>query len=167
MLCAGQTATLSVIGGPFNSYAWSTGENTPTIETSGPGLYTVYVENAVGCIGVDDLEILSGTLPPILNAPDPICSGQSTIIEVLNASLFESFLWSTGETTSSIIVNTPGTYSVTATAPGGCSASEIVVVENSGATIDLTGITLPVTSCTNPNGSVDLTVTPSGSYTFN
>lgn len=38
------------------------------------------------------------------------------------------YLWSTGETTQKISVNTPGTYTVTATANTGCVSTESVVV---------------------------------------
>lgn len=43
-------------------------------------------------------------------------------------SPFVSILWSTGETTPDIIVNTPGTYSVVATTADGCTASDTIMV---------------------------------------
>lgn len=43
-------------------------------------------------------------------------------------SPFVSVLWSTGETTSDIVVNTPGTYSVVATTADGCTANDTITV---------------------------------------
>lgn len=166
-LCPGQTATLSVAGGPFSSYTWSTGSNQPTIQVSDPGLYTVIVENSVGCLGMDDLEILPGDIPPpILSGPSTLCPGQTGTIIVTNSSSYSSFLWNTGATTPAISVNSPGTYTVTVTNAGGCTAEESFTIAPGSANITLTGAATPVTSCIAPNGSINLTVTPPGSYTF-
>jgi hypothetical protein len=43
-------------------------------------------------------------------------------------SAFVSVLWSTGETTSDITVNTPGTYTVVATTADGCTANDSITV---------------------------------------
>ncbi len=167
-LCPGQTATLSVNGGPYSYYFWYyTFGSDPTVEITGPGTYYVVVQNAELCDGMDSIVILPGSLEPILNSPTPICAGQSTEVEVINASAFDNFLWSNGDTGPSIIVSSPGIYSVTVTASGGCSAtgSAEVLAINSNITID--GITTSVGSCMIPDGSVDLTITPSGNYSFN
>jgi len=165
MLCEGQTAVLSVAGGPFSGYNWSTGDNTPTTEIIGPGFITVWVENEVGCVGTDDIEILPFSVEAMLNDPEPICPGQTTILEVLNAGDFDMFEWNTGETTPSITVTTPGFYSVTASA-GDCTSIVTVEVPASGVMFDLTAIQTAVTSCTSPNGAIDLTVSPPGGYSY-
>ena len=60
-----------------------------------------------------------------------LCAGEST---QLTAPIADSYLWSTGETTQSIIVNAPGAYSVAAQV--GCHPAI--------AQIEVTGINLPV-----------------------
>ncbi len=52
-------------------------------------------------------------------ADKTICSGGST---TLTATGGDAYMWNTGATSQSIIVNTAGTYSVTATSAAGCSA---------------------------------------------
>ncbi len=47
-----------------------------------------------------------------------LCSGQSTVLS-LDSCTGYSFLWSTGETTASILVSSPGVYSATITHPDG------------------------------------------------
>ena len=48
-ICEGQTVVLSV--GTFDSYEWSTSENTPTITVSAGGAYSVTVSDGQGCTG--------------------------------------------------------------------------------------------------------------------
>ncbi|MBK7409493.1 MAG: hypothetical protein IPJ40_16515 [Saprospirales bacterium] len=60
-----------------------------------------------------------------------------------------------------------GTFSVTVTATSsGCTATTTVTVTNNNPAINIAGNTNPVTSCTTPNGSIDITITPSNTYTF-
>jgi len=57
-----------------------------------------------------------------------LCEGDPTQLSA--PAGFAAYLWSTGATTQSIIVTEPGTYSVTVTDAGGCTAaSEQVVVK--------------------------------------
>ncbi|MGB3078987.1 MAG: hypothetical protein WBB31_07940, partial [Saprospiraceae bacterium] len=168
ILCPGQTATLSVSGGPYSYYFWELGGNLPTMQISGPGSYNVYVENAEGCSGRDTIDIISGNiLPPILDAPFSLCSGATGNVEVLNAADYTLFNWNTGETTPIITINGPGIYIVTVTESGGCTAIGSIIVETGSSNFSITGITTPVTSCASPDGSINITVTPSGTYTFN
>ncbi len=52
-----------------------------------------------------------------------ICNGSSTILSLLNNNNIVSYLWSTGETTSTISVNQAGSYSVTVTLNDGSTIS--------------------------------------------
>lgn len=166
VLCPGQNATLTAQGDPDDIYLWNTGDETSSIMISTPNTYSVSVTNSFGCTGVDTIEVLPGSSNPLISAPSILCNGQSGTIVITNASSYTDFDWSTGETTSSITINTAGTYSVTVTASGGCTATGSVTVNAGSSNINLTGTTAPVTSCTNPNGSINLSVTPSGSYSF-
>ena len=71
---------------------------------------------------------------PIVNisGDTEFCLGEST---VLTASLGISYLWSTNETTQSIIVNLAGTYSVVVTDINGCEGSAEVSVSYLPVTI--------------------------------
>ena len=142
-LCPGQNGSLVANGGPFTTYVWTPtyASETETLPITDPGIYTVYVTNAVGCDGEDSFEVLGGGMSPELNAPDPICPGQSTTLEVTNAAEFQTFLWSNGESSPSITVTTPDTYSVTVTATGGCTATGSVTVTSTNSNINISGTT--------------------------
>lgn len=55
----------------------------------------------------------------------------------VNLSSDYTFLWSTGQNTNSIIINTEGKYSVTVTSKNGCSASDEVEVKEGSEDIKL------------------------------
>jgi hypothetical protein len=93
-----------------------------------------------------------------------ICSGASA---TLTASGGSTYVWNTGAITAAITVS-PGsttTYSVTVTGTGGCTATAAQTITVS-ATPLLYATTVEPTTCASADGSINLTVTPSGSYTF-
>ena len=70
----------------------------------------------------------SGVLPTVTsNESNNLCSGQSI---TLNATAGTEFLWSTGETTQSILISTPGSYSCTVTNLCGSNTSLPYVVNS-------------------------------------
>lgn len=170
-ICTGQSATLTAVGGPFTSYGWfPSGETTPTIEVSEPGTYIVFVtEDGVFCPGSDTIVIEAGAgniPPPQFSGPAELCTGANGTITIINENDYIDFLWNIGETTSVIDITGPGTYTVTVTDAGGCTTSGSFTVDPGESNLDLTSSIVPETSCTNPNGMIDLTVSPTGIYSY-
>ena len=84
----------------FASYLWSTGETTRTINIHDAGNYSATVTDSNGCEGNDQITITETTPPqPDIAGVTEICHGASTTLE---AGSFDSYLWSTGETTQTI-----------------------------------------------------------------
>jgi len=131
-ICTGESVTLIAEGN--GDFLWSTGETTPSITVS-PNTPTLYwVTSTIGdCSLSDDVYVLVENAPSVsLGEDKTICSGDNI---TLVAEGIGDFLWSTGETTSSILVkpNETTTYSVTASSS--CSASdtdELTVFVNNG-----------------------------------
>jgi Ig-like domain CHU_C associated/Secretion system C-terminal sorting domain len=101
------------------------------LATSQPGTYIVTNTIAAtgSCLGVAATATLT-----IEAAPNPmiaasgavdICEGQTV---TLTASGGDQYVWSTGETATSIDVTTAGTYSVMAMTTAGCSATSAEVI---------------------------------------
>ncbi len=115
---------------PFHvpTYLWSTGETTPSINVYEPGTYTVEMQLPCSTL-VDTVDVLLGgvhfTLGPNISACDdsPVTLDAGTLAGTL--------LWSTGDTTSTIIVEQAGIYSVTRTDSLGCATTAAVVVTTS------------------------------------
>jgi gliding motility-associated-like protein len=82
--------------------------------TTGSRALFVRIDSQNGCHQVVELNLKLYSKPKILiDDIMPICEGSSITINA--GSGFDTYLWSTGETTSSIIVTNSGNYSVTVT----------------------------------------------------
>lgn len=115
----------------YISYVWNTGETSPDIEVNAPGTYSVTVHSACD----DYTDAITISEDPNLHAqidlgPDVyLCPPAGLDLQVLNAGIaLPNYHWNTGETTASIIVNTPGTYYVYATLPCSTPADTIEVL---------------------------------------
>lgn len=124
-MCANGFNQLTAQAG-FVSYEWeavNTNNNLPPLSIVfpfQPDTYILTVTDAAGCQGIDSIVIAE--YPAVKLAPgvtDPFCSGD-TIATELSLVGFSDYEWSTGDTTSSIFVETGGTYEVTVTNEFGC-----------------------------------------------
>lgn len=164
-ICTGETITLTASGGPFNGISWAPGgETTESIDVTAPGSYDVTVISNNSCVDHDTVIVVTSGAIPQINGPLNLCNGQSGMLQVLNASEFVDFQWTTGDNTPTTSVNAPGTYVVTVTDVNGCTTEGYGEVFSS--ILDITGVAIPVTSCVPPNGRIDLTVLTPGSFTF-
>jgi hypothetical protein len=134
-ICAGQSATLTASGA--NAYAWSTGETGNSISVS-PSATTTFTltGTTAGCVSDPVSAIVTVNALPIidLGADIVLQQGQQAVLNANSTDLI--YLWSSGESTPSIVVNVAGTYSVTVTNAAGCSATDSVLVEIISATND-------------------------------
>ncbi|SHN44200.1 gliding motility-associated C-terminal domain-containing protein, partial [Chitinophaga sp. CF418] len=154
-ICQGSSVTLDA-GAANAAYGirWSTGASTQTIDVTTAGTYWATVTNGI-CATTDSVKV-TVNIPPVVNIPDTaICEGQSV---KLNAYVQgATYVWSTGETTASIMVNMSGTYSVDVTLKGCTTHEEATVTVGTPPAITLTDDT---EIC--PNETLMLTVEPDG-----
>jgi hypothetical protein len=152
-LCDGQSTELCTPLVPGNTYEWSTGETSNCITVDQPGLYSVTVTSADGCISICSETVTVNPLPLCtITGPDLECGEDS--VKICASPGASSYLWNTGATTTCITVTLPGTYSVTVTDVDGCSSvcSHLVIANTepppiitcpSGLTIECDESTLP------------------------
>jgi hypothetical protein len=111
--------TLILDAGIADTYTWSTGDTTQTINITMPGIYTVQACNtniAVCCVSDTFVVILDDFS---FNIPDTIvCSELSTIIT--SPLVSSSYLWSTGSTNSTTAITQSGSYWLTLISSNGC-----------------------------------------------
>ncbi len=164
--CQGGSVTLTATQG--NSYLWSDGETTQSILVTSTGNYSVDVTLNGGCVAGSSVTAVTVSPYPsstiTASGPTTICSGGSVTLSA-NAGAGGNYIWSTNAITSSINVNTSGTYYVTVTNAAGCSATSTgtVVTVSSAATASVTA-SGPTTFC--PGGSVTLTAQSGTSYVW-
>ena len=127
-ICNGNCVTLMASGN--GNYLWNTGDTTQNIFVcpEDTTTYWVTVTNEFSCPDTDSVSVNVNPLPiPEAGNDTTICNGDST---VLTASGGISYLWSTGDTLQSIMVNPDDTtqYFVTVTNENNCFAEDSVTV---------------------------------------
>ena len=160
-ICQGETTQLQVISdAPF---LWSTTDTTQTIfvNPSTTTQYSVTATNSFGCQTIDTVGVIVHANPnAIIIGNDQFCS--NTMAE-LRVDGNDSYIWNTGATTSTILTNTPGTYSVTATNQFGCSTMVSKIISSLVAPV--TNITGDSLKCTGQ--STIFTASGANSYIWN
>lgn len=110
---------------PFWAYSWSTGETTSGITVTQAGSYAVTVMDWMGCEGVALFNVVAqAELTPVLqsqNGSSTLCGGETT--ELYLTESFDAYLWSTGDTISSITIQQAGSYWVAVSDTHGCSGN--------------------------------------------
>jgi PKD repeat protein len=155
--CTGGSVTLT--SSSVSGNVWSTGETTQSIVVTASGNYDVYVDNGTCSSATSTATTVTvNALPatPTISAggPTTFCDGGSV---TLTSSSTTNNIWSTGETTQSIVVTASGNYDVyvdNGTCSSATSGVTIVTVNASPATPTITAGG-PTTFCT--GGSVTLT----------
>ncbi len=163
-ICVGNTATLSASGG--DNYAWSTGDNTATINVSPTETtsYTVTVSSADGlCTDTDEVTVTVNSANADAGDDQSICGTGSV---TLSASGGDNYAWSNGQQGASISVSPTSTteYTVTVTS-GNCSdTDQVTVVVQAAVNVDLGP---DQTVCIEDNPTLNGTTANAVSYLWN
>jgi hypothetical protein len=121
-ICDGSTTTLNA-GNSGSTYNWSTGATTQSITTGTNGWHSVTITTADNCEGEDSTYILVNALPTVdLGNDTAVCPNANFILDAGNVGA--TYLWSTGETTQTIIPTQSGTYTVIVTDANGCEGTD-------------------------------------------
>ena len=198
LTCSTTSITLTATGG--GTYSWSNGTtlvgtNAALVVTT-PGIYTVTVTGTNGCTATAATTITQNTVTPSagINIPSTTILTCTTPTISLTATGGGTYSWSNGTSivgsVATLSVTTPGTYTVTVTAPNGCTATAnqvitqnivtptVSITNNTNATvldcnttqISLTGVGGTTASWSNGTTNVSttaaLTVTTAGTYTY-
>ena len=107
-------------GAPGQTYLWSTGEMTPSIDVTEAGLYSITVTDECGEIATDELEVSLPVFDPSVffgaNVTDFCNTGSAVLTAAYSGGgSLPVFTWSDGQTGNPIIVSTEGSYTVTVT----------------------------------------------------
>ena len=157
-LCPSATLTLTASGA--STYLWSTGATTPAITVNAGGPYSVVGTSICGTANASQ-SVSIAPLPSatiVASGSTSLCPGASV---TLTASGGSSYLWSTGATTSSILVSTPASYSVTASNSCGSDTANQTVVA-----LALPSVSIAASGATTLCPGSSLTLTASGADTY-
>ncbi len=147
---------------PF-TYAWSEGSSTQNINNLPAGDYTVTVTDANGCEYI--LETTVSQPGAELNVStfvtDARCYGDSTghvEATVTGGTSPYTFLWSTGQTSSSIHYVPAGTYTLTVTDGNGCISYSGGTVNQPDEPVTVDAVVSPALCFGSEDGSVELNI---------
>jgi len=119
----------------FSNYSWSPQYNISTMNghdfVLNPLVDTIYyfkAEKKKGCFVFDTLRISVNHSPPIFLGADTIfCSGQAITLSAGNQ--FSSYQWNTGQVSSSVTINSAGTYAVMGVFSNGCISRDTILIK--------------------------------------
>ncbi len=120
-VCTGQTAVLDAYRVPGAFYQWNTGSTDSVLSTSKTGSYDVKI-TLNGCSITNSFTL--GNKPyPVVSLPKEtvICEGSVTSISAFQSDL--TYLWSTGDTNSSVMISNKQEYWVAVTRDG-CTTTD-------------------------------------------
>jgi hypothetical protein len=166
-LCEGQSVTLTSSSASGN--LWSNGETSPSIIVNTAASYTVQV-TVSGCTSSSSLAttVTVNSVPPTptisASGATTFCQGESVI---LTSSNTEGNLWSTGEITKTITVNSTGNYTVQTTL-NGCNSGlsdQTAVTVNPIPSISLGTLTNP-SACLATDGSIQINGSGTGNLSW-
>ena len=137
--CMGSSRMLDA-GAGGQTYTWSTGANTQTIEVTEDGIYSVTVTTSTGCCSVGEAQVLFGDQQSVEAQGGTITCNNSTV--TISAGInSDMYLWSGPNGFMSDIANptvdTVGEYFITVTSSEGCTGTGSVVVDIDTAAPDL------------------------------
>ncbi len=129
IICNGSSKILDA-GNPGSTYRWTKDNvqiaTTRTVTATLAGKYKVVVTNTGGASASDSIQL---SLAPPINlslADRNLCVGNTITLDAGNVG--STYLWSTGATTQTITVSSPGIYSVKVTNTQGCDARDTLLV---------------------------------------
>ena len=127
--CTGTFTTLST-SDIYTSYEWSNGGSQPSTSINTQGTVVLTVVDINGCSDSTQVNVTEATeLSPSIAGDPAFCIGSSTLLDA--GAGFATYLWNDGSTAQSLLVTSPGVYTLSVTDASGCSGqTSITVIEN-------------------------------------
>ncbi len=163
-ICIGNQTTLTASGASTYIWSWLGGTatgNTLTVTPTTNTVYTVEGTDANGCKNSTSATVNVYLEPVVaITGPTEVCEdGEIT----LTATGTGTFAWNTGATEASIKVSKAGTYSVTLTGEGGCTATATHTVKTKSIVAKINNL-IDGTTTICAGESVALTATGGNEY---
>ena len=125
-ICIGDSVVFNA-GAGYTGYLWQDGSNEPTYVANQTGTYWVKVINE-GCTDWDSVYLYVDDPAIAMNLGNDtiICQGDEIVLKPA-FGVFNGYLWSTGDTTMTITVSEPGTYTLTVESGCGTASDQITI----------------------------------------
>ncbi len=131
-ICEGDQVSFDMLQQTNSTYLWQDGSTNSQFSITQSGEYYVSVSNICGTTSDTVLAVVN-PLPSVFLGDDiSVCNDIS--VQLIANGIADTYLWSDGNTNSSITVTSPGIYSVTVTNSCGSKTDSIVVSTGSPTT---------------------------------
>jgi len=140
-ICEGDSVLLeSKYDADYFDYLWNTNETTKSIYASETGTYKLTItDTRTGCMDSTEIAIsVEDNLQPTIIGTN-ICEGETATLEALPNDPSYSYKWSNGETTPTIVVSQPATYTVTVSKDGCTGTADFTVNESPNPEFEILG----------------------------
>ena len=131
--CTGQSVTYTASGG--TSYLWSTGSTNSSIVTSVAGTYSLIASNNCGNDTASITLIDVGSPVNLSYSGDTILCGFNSA--TINVSGADNYIWNTGNTSNSVILDSAGVYTVVGTNTCNTDSLSLTIIDGT-VTADFT-----------------------------
>ncbi|UYZ64516.1 T9SS type B sorting domain-containing protein [Hymenobacter weizhouensis] len=144
-LCVGQEVVLQAGAQPAGStYRWQDGSTAPTFTARAAGTYTLTVTSPQGCAATGSVAVTALPAATVsLGRDTTLCLQSPLLLRPSAQPAGTTYRWQDGSTASTYEVLNPGTYSVTVTPPGSCSAQDDIVVRSAQCPFTIPNIITP------------------------
>ena len=171
--CASNTGYIALGITPLDTsytFLWSNGMTTDSLFNLSAGDYLVTVTLGLSCIALDTFTVANTALPPNLatfgSPTNCDFSNGAVDLSVIGGTGPFNYLWSSAATTEDLDNLPPGAYSVTVTGANSCSAVSAATVLNNNVPLSVSGTPVDNSSCAAPNGALNISVIPAGTYNY-
>jgi gliding motility-associated-like protein len=125
-ICVGEEIILNA--GNYAQYLWHDGSTTQQYKATTTGIYYVAVTDVHGCRGNDTIIIDKIFEKPVnfLSADTGFCKYETLTLKTIKP--FTSYQWSTGSTSSAILINTAGNFWLNVKDNNGCNGTDTIMV---------------------------------------
>ena len=162
--------TATDIPGTDGTLEWTTGAFGESIAVTSSGIYGVQYTDGQGCVHYDEVgvEITTGSAVVNLGPDTAICDGGTITLDA--GSGFNSYEWSTMETSQTIEVSASGDYTIIVTDQNGCQGLDLINVSvgnSSNAQYSYTptvGLTVEFTDESTDANSIDWDLDGDGNF---
>ncbi|MEO8149616.1 MAG: SprB repeat-containing protein, partial [Bacteroidia bacterium] len=170
--CNGGTGsiTVNVNGGvlPY-SFAWSSGSTDQNIFNLPPGTYTLTVTDSNNCqVTVTQIITQSAALSISLGSTSDGCNHQSGVASAIVSGGTPGYiyLWSNGETNSTITNLSATVYTVTVNDALNCSVTDSIIVSSTPSPSIIVNQVVDISCNGDSTGSIDISVTGGNSFNY-
>ncbi len=126
-------------GNPGNLFLWDNNYQGQVRVINTSGTYWVQVENSLGCIGYDTINVALKNNPiSALGDDTVVCLNTLVTLNAGNDGI--SYYWNNGATNNVITTSQPGLYAVQIVGQNGCIKSDSVTIIQNGNSPAVTGI---------------------------